>query len=166
MIKNMLFRELPVFAVLLSLLTGMSTALADQVTLSYVDENSDAQTITLDCNTSNADLALAASLLGEDGVSIVNDPDAGCGSLYEIAAAMAAAAPVFAASVAEAFAAMSPGDTDAIVAAINAVPGVDTTAVWAAVHFGPPGDVGPRPVGSDSQISLDLVGIEPKPSDN
>jgi hypothetical protein len=164
---NMKVRALVALTALLFLLTGMSSALADQVTVSYVDADGAAQTITLDCNTSTADLALAASLVGENGVSMVNDADAGCGSLPEIAAAMAAAAPVFAASIAQAFAAMSPGDTDAIVAAVNAVSGVNGTAVLAAVHFGPAGvPVGPQSIGSESQISVDLMQIEAKPSDN
>ena len=161
------FRLEASLTILLFVLLSISTAWADQVTLSYVDASSDTQTIILDCNTSTADLALAASLVGEDGVSIVNDQNAGCGTLAEIAAAMATAAPLFAANIAEAFAAMSPDDTADIVAAINAVPGVNTVAVLAAVHFGPPGTpIGPQSIGSDSAISLELTQIEQKASNN
>ena len=66
-------------AVLIFLLAGLSPVLADQVTLSYIDASSNAQTLILDCNTSNEDLALAASLLGEDGVGVEYDPNSGCG---------------------------------------------------------------------------------------
>lgn len=167
MFRNFAYRLTVVFSLMLFLLAGATIALADQVTLSYIDVNSNPDTITLDCNTSTADLALAASLLGEDVVSILNDPDAGCGTVAEIAAAMATAAPVFSASIAEAFAAMSPADTADIVAAINAVPGVNSVAVLAAVHFGPAGTlVGPQTIGSDSAISLKLMQTEKIPSEN
>ena len=122
---------------LLYLLTGMSSALADQVTLSYVDEDAASQTIILDCDTGPEELALAASLVGQEGVDIVNDPDAGSCSLADIAAAMAAAAPIFAPAVAEGFALMSPDNKDAIAEAVNAVSGVNEPAVLSAVHFGP-----------------------------
>jgi hypothetical protein len=160
--------RLPVgLSVFLFLLAGASTALADQVTLSYVDADSNAQTITLDCNTSTADLALAASLVGEDGTGLANDPDSGCGSVADLAAAMAAAAPAYAASIAQSLSGMSPDDAVAIVDAVNAVPGVNTVAVLAAVNFGPAGtNVGPQSVGSDSAISLDLMEQEHIPSGN
>jgi hypothetical protein len=141
--KNTKLR-LSAFASLLFLLAGMSVALADQVTLSYVDANWDAQTIVLDNTTSTADLALASSLVLQDGVGLVYDAASGSSSLADIAAAMAAAAPIYAANVAEALAALSPENRDAIVAAINEVPGVNTVSVAAAVHFGPPGDEGPQ----------------------
>jgi len=167
MSKNIGIRLPVVLSVMLFLLAGVSNALADQVTLSYIDASSTAQTITLDCNTSNEDLALAASLVGEDGVSIVNAPEAGCGSLADIAAAMATAAPVFAASVAQSFSIMSPDNTADIVAAVNAVTGVNTEAVLAAVHFGPLGTtVGPQSLGSDSAISVELTEPEHIPSGN
>ena len=129
---------------LLFLLTGISSALADQVTLSYVDANYDAQTIVLDSTTTTADLALASSLVLKDGVGLVYDAASGSGTLADIAAAMAASAPIYAANVAEALAALSPENLEAIVAAINEVPGVNTVAVAAAVHFGPPGKEGPQ----------------------
>jgi hypothetical protein len=152
---------------LLLFVTGISTALADQVTLSYVDANLNAQMLMLDCNTSAAELALAASLLGEEGVNLAYDPAGGCGTLAGIAAALATAAPVFGASIAQALAVMSPENTAAIVAAVNAVPGVNTTAVLAAVHFGPvDADAGPQFIGSNSAISLELTEIEPVPSRN
>lgn len=48
-------------------------ALADQVTLSYIDANTTAQLIVLDFNNSIDDLSLAASLIGQETmvVSIV-----------------------------------------------------------------------------------------------
>ena len=145
-------------ALLLFLLAGASTALADQVTLSYVDEGLSSQTLTIDVNSSAEDLALAASLMGEDGVGLSHDPANGTGSLAEIAAAMAAAAPLFAADVADSLTILSPDDTEAIVAAVNAVLGVNTTAVLAAVHFGPPlRNVGPP---------FDITIIEQVPSRN
>ena len=161
------FRLPVILTGILFLFVGASTALADQVTLSYVDADSNAQTLILDCNTSTDNLALAASLLGENGVSVDYDPASGCGTLAELAAAMATAAPLFAANIAQAFAVMSPGDTADIVAAINAVPGVNTVAVLSAVHFGPFGTTtGPQSIGSDSTISLELTEIEQVPSRN
>lgn len=156
-----------VLAGLFFLLAGMSVALADQVTLSYIDTESNAQTLTVDANSSAAELALAASLMGEDGVGVSHDSNSGSGSLADIAAAMAAAAPIFAADVAETLATLSPDDAMAIVAAVNAVPGVNTNAVAAAVHFGPYGSTdGPQTIGSDSAISLQLTVIEQVPSRN
>ena len=146
---------------------SISTAVAEQVTLSYVDAQTGAQTLTVDANSSTADLALAAALLGENGVGVVHDPNTGSGTLADIAGAMASAAPLFAASVAQTLAALSPDQTDAIVAAVNSAPGVNTKAVLAAVHFGPTGtNVGPQSIGSDSAISLDLNEIESVPSKN
>ena len=124
-----------IFSVLLFLIAGMSHALADQVTLFYVDANASAQTIVLDCNTSREDLALAASLIGQEGVVIANDPDAGCGTLAEIAAAVAAEAPIFAPGIAGAFAYLSFDDSEMIAYAINEVPGVNTVAVQSAVNL-------------------------------
>ena len=151
---------------------AISTALADQVTLSYVDENSAAQTIILDCNTSTADLALAASLVGEDGVGLVHDPEAGCGSLADLATAMATASPLFAANVALALSTMSPADADAIAAAVNAVPGVNQNAVLAAIKFGQRHLV-PGPQADDirwdeglGQPELNDPPPAPNPSDN
>ena len=140
------FRLPAILAGLLFLLAGTSPALADQVTLAYVDANSNAQTLTVDANSSAEDLALAASLVGENGVNISHDPDNGSGSLAEIAAAMATAAPMFAADTALALATLSPEDSDAIVAAVNAVAGVNSNAVLAAVSFGNRGfgRVGPQ----------------------
>ena len=138
-----------VLAGLLFLLAGMSVALADQVTLSYVDAESNAQTLTVDANSSAADLALAASLMGENGVGVSHDLNSGSGSLADIAAAMAEAAPIFAADVAETLATLSPDDAMAIVAAVNAVPDVNTNAVATAVHFGPYGRTeGPQVIGA------------------
>ena len=122
-------------AMLLSLALT-SAALADQVILSYSDAGSGAQTLTVDSDSSSTDLALAAALLGEDGVGVSHDPNSGSGSLADIAGAMAAASPLHAASIAETLAGLSPGSTEDIVAAVNAVPGVNTKAVLAAVHFG------------------------------
>jgi len=100
-------------------------------------------------------------------VGITNDPNTGAGSLADIAAALAAAAPMYAADVADRLATLSPADAQAIVAAVNTVPGVNTNAVAAAVHFGPYGrNVGPQSFGSDSAISLELQVIEPVPSRN
>jgi hypothetical protein len=113
-------------------------AQADQVSLSYVDVNSGAQTLTIDCNSSADDLALAADLLDEDGVDLALLDDGAC-SLADIAAALATAAPGSAADIAVALVGLSPADRDAIVDAIVAVGGVDQAAVYAAVHFGPPG---------------------------
>ena len=138
-------------------LSGVSTALADQVTLSWLDANSQAQTLTVDADSSAADLALAAGLLGEYGVGVSHDLVNGSGTLAEIAAAMASAAPMFAADIAQALATLSPEDAQAIVAAVNAVPGVDTNAVLAAVHFGSP---------EVSSLSLALPVVEQVPSRN
>ncbi len=154
-------------AALLFLLAGMSTALADQVTLTYVDEGLSTQTLTVDVNSSAEDLALAASLIGQDGIGLSHDLANGSGSLADIAAAMAAAAPLFAADVADALTILSPDDTKAIVAAVNAVLGVNTVAVLAAVHFGnPERDHAPQGFDSDRHISLELNEIEKLPSRN
>ena len=144
MIQNKLLRRPALLALMFFLIAGASTALADQVTLSYVDADWDAQTIVLDNTTSTADLALASSLVLQDGVGLVYDAASGSGSLADIAAAMAASAPIYAANVAEALAALSPENREAIVAAINEVPGVNTVSVASAVHFGPPGKEGPQ----------------------
>jgi len=148
-------------ALIMLFVAGVSTATADQLTLSYIDYNAHAQTLSVDCNSSAEDLATAAGLLHELGVGVTHDPAAGCGTLAEIAAAMAAAAPVFAADIAQALVALSPADEDAIVAAINAVTGVNTTAVLAAVHLGP----AQRIVVPPTEES-DLPAIEPIPSRN
>lgn len=165
--KKFISRLTGTLATLLILAASISTAVAEQVTLSYVDAQTGAQTLTVDANSSTEDLALAAALVGENGVGVLLDPSTGTGSLADIAGAMAAAAPLYAASVARALAVISPDQRDAIVAAVNAVPGVNTKAVLAAVQFGPPGaNVGPQSIGSDSSISLDLNQIEPVPSKN
>ena len=158
--------RLPASLSLLLLLAGASSVLADQVAMSYVDAESNAQSMTLDCNSSAEDLALAASLMGENGVGLALTSDGSC-SLADIGAALAAASPVHAASGAQALATLSPDDAEAIAAAINAVSGVNTKAVLAAVHFGPAGtNVGPQSIGSDSAISLDLNQTESVPSKN
>lgn len=147
-------------------LSGVSTVLADQVTLVWIDSSSQAQTLTVDTTSSSTDLALAASLLGEFGVGVSHDPANGTGTLAEIAAALAGAAPAFAADIAQALATLSPQDADAIAAAVNAIPGVDTNAVLAAVHFGPRADkIGPQ-LAEDSGLSLALPIIEQVPSRN
>lgn len=150
----------------LLLLAGAPLAQADQVAVSYVDAESNAQSMTLDCNSSTDDLALAASLMGENGVGLVLTSDGDC-SVADIAAAMAAASPVHAANAAQAMATLSPDDAEAIAAAVNEVPGVNTTAVLSAVHFGPVGtNVGPQSIGSESALSLDLNQTERIPSKN
>jgi len=166
-ISRVKFCFLAVPVILVLSFAGMSAALADQVTLSYIDADANAQTLSVDVNSSAADLALAASLMGEDGVGISHDPNSGSGTLADIAAALAAAAPTFAADIAEALARLSPPDGEAIVAAVNAVPGVNVDAVQAAVHLGPYGRTdGPQAPGSDSTILLDLIQIEAVPSRN
>ena len=165
----MFFRNiyrLPVVLSVLLLLAGASLAQADQVAVSYVDAESNAQSMTLDSSSSTEDLALAASLMGENGVGLALVSGSG-DSVADIGAAMAAASPVHAASVAQALATLSPDDAEAIAAAINAVSGVNTKAVLAAVHFGPAGtNVGPQSFGSESAISLDLNQTESVPSKN
>ena len=124
-----------VFSFLLFSLAGASNALADQVTLFYVDANASDQKIVLDCNTSREDLALAASLIGQEGVVIENDPDAGCSTLSEIAAAVSAEAPIFAPNIAGAFAYLSIDESEMSAYAINEGPGVNTVAVQTAVNL-------------------------------
>lgn len=121
----------------LLLLAGASIAMADQVSLAYVDANSDAQILTVDASSDNSSLAKVAGMLGENGAALSHDPDNGSGSLAEIAEAMATASPADAADIAQALAALAPDQAEAIVAAVNSVSGVDTNAVLAAVHFGP-----------------------------
>jgi len=158
--------RLPAVLSALVFIAGTSTATADQVAVSYVDAGSNAQSMTLDCNSSSQDLAQAASLMGENGVGLASTSGGAC-SLADIGAALAAASPLHAANVAQALAALSPDDGAAIAAAINAVPGVNTNAVLAAVHFGPDdGNVGPQSVGSASAIDLDLNQTESVPSRN
>ncbi len=166
--QNTGFRLSAITAFFLFLLVGMSTALADQVTLTFVDADSNAQTLTIDVNSSAEDLALAASLMGEDGVGLDYDDDNGSGSLADIAAALAGAAPMYAADIAETLSRLSPDDSEAIVAAVNGVPGVNTVAVRSAVHFGDPDrDHGPQEFDEeDSHITVELHEIERVPSDN
>lgn len=167
MIRHKLLRQSAVLALLCFVFAGASSAWADQVTMSYVDADGNAQSYILDNTTSTQDLALAASLAGDDGVGLVNNANAGSTTLAEIAAAMAQASPIHAPGVAQAFAETFPEYRDAIVAAVNAVAGVDTVAVEAATHFGPQNEpIGPQEFGSKFQIDLDLVGVEPKASDN
>ena len=152
---------------LLFLFLSVSTAMADQVTLAYIDAEGNAQNMSLDANSPAADLALAASLMGENGVGVNYDPTTGSGSLADIAGAMAAAAPAFAARIAQVLSVLSPENKADIVAAVNAVAGVNTKAVLAAVHFGPPGSMeGPQSIGSESAISLELMQTETLPSNN
>lgn len=125
----------PILLAALLLCASAPQALADQVTVSYIDANANVQKIVLDCSSSSEDLALAASLIGQEGVVITNDPDAGCGTLAEIAAAVSAEAPLFAPGIAGAFAYVSYDDVDMIAAAINEVPGVNTVAVQSAVNL-------------------------------
>ena len=161
-------RFLRAFAVVFLFVISISTTFADQLSLTYIDANSDAQTLIVDCNSSTADLALAADLIDEIGVGVSNDDSSGACSLADIAAAMATAAPAFAAGIAQALATLSPQDSDAIVAAVNAVPGVDSVAVLAAVHFGQPDRIvrPPTEEGAGKTLSLSLPVIEQKPSNN
>ena len=180
-------------ALFLFLVSG-SAALADQITITYVDASFDQQTLTIGCDAPAQALALAASLLGEDGVRVdyepgcnaaTEDQPAGsidledeaasnltgsdCCSLADIAAAMATAAPLFAANVAQALSLLSPENTAAIVTAVNAVPGVNTEAVLAAVHFGPyDNSSGPLMTvfGSNPGNSIGISGVESVPSRN
>ena len=66
-----------------------STALADQITLTYIDAGSNPQVLNIDINSSAEDLALAVSLLGEVGVGLVHDTNNGSGTLAQIAQAIA-----------------------------------------------------------------------------
>lgn len=156
-----------VFAALLLFVAGISTAVADQLSLAYVDAQGDAQTLSVDANSPAADLALAAALLGEDGVAVTHDPNSGTGTLADIGAAMATAAPTFAISIAQYLADLSPGDTDAIVAAIIALPFVNANAVLAAVQFGPSSSTsGPQSIVTGS-AGVDFgFGIDGNPSRN
>ena len=141
---------------LMFLVLVTSTALADQITLTYIDAGSNPQVLKIDINSSAEDLALAVSLLGEVGVGLVHDTNNGSGTLAEIAAAMATVAPLFAARIAQILVLLSPDDKAAIVAAVLAVPGVDTDAVLAAVQS----------TGSVSVVSPGVIPIENLGSDN
>ncbi len=121
-------------ATLLLLVASISTALADQITLTYVDADSNEQTLTVDAESSDEDLALAASLMNLEGVVVTYDPDNGSGTLAEIAGAMAAASPTLAAIITETLVAAAPEESEAIVAAVSEVPGVDVIAVEAAAE--------------------------------
>ena len=68
---------------------GISVSVADQLTVSYVDENSQAQNLVVDSTSSQADLALAADLLNEYGVALALDTTAGTGTIVDLAVAMA-----------------------------------------------------------------------------
>lgn len=160
------FRIPGTLAAVVLFLSGISTALADQITLSWIDAGSQARTLTVDADSSAADLVLAAGLLGEYGVGVTHDPANGTGTPAQIAAALAGAAPMFAADIALALVTLSPQDEDAIVAAVNAVADVDTNAVLAAVHFSAPDRVRVPPVAEDSGLSSSLPIIEQVPSEN
>ena len=151
-------------AVLALLLSGISISLADQVIITYVDGNSQSQTLVVDANSPEDELNLAAVLLNEYGVDISLDSGAGTGSIAQIAGAMADAAPNFAPDIAKHLAALSPEDTDAIVAAVNAVPGVSATTVGSAVEFGPPGiDLGPPTENPVPQLEDEVPPPPPPP---
>lgn len=155
-------------AAILLFVAGTPTLVADQITILFVNAGFETQEMTLDCNSSPQDLALAASLFGEDGVRVSYEPGEGC-SLADIASAMANAAPLFAANVAQTLSLLSPDNKAAIVAAVNAVPGVNTVAVLSAVYFGPYRTTdGPQAAvfGSSPRSGLRLIVLEAVPSGN
>jgi hypothetical protein len=129
-------RLITALAVLMLSLLGATSVFAAQITLSYIDANSQAQTLAIDSKSSHEVLGLAASLMGENGVWIVYDENQGIGTLPELAAALASAAQFYAPDVALALVTLSPDDKDAIVEAVNAVPEVDTESVLVAVKYG------------------------------
>lgn len=169
MIQNLLDLRTPRFlAAILLFVASTSMLVADQVTISFVNASFQAQEMTLDCDSSPQELALAASLFGEDGVHVEYEPGDGC-TLAELAAAMATAAPLFAANVAQTLSLLSPDNKAAIVAAVNDVPGVNTVAVLSAVYFGPYRTTdGPQAAvfGSNPRSGLRLIVLEAVPSRN
>ena len=143
-----------------------SAVFADQLTITFVGANFSEQVITLDCDSPTEQLALAANLLGEDGVHVEHELVGRC-SLAEIASAMTTANSLFAASVAQTLSILSPGNTAAIVTAVNAVPGVNTVAVLSAVHFGPYRNTdGPQSTVFGANQGSGIGGIEINPSNN
>ncbi len=148
------------------LLVASSAVMADQLTLSYIGPEADTLTKSVDISSSAEDLAMVAGLLGANGASVSNNPNAGIGSLADIAKALTNAAPMFAADIAQALAAIAPDQAEAIVAAVNSVPGVNTNAVYAAVHFGPPIRVVVPPTDQGVGVSDGLIIIEHRPSPN
>ncbi len=154
--------------VFLVFFAGTSVTFADQITMTYIDAGFEERTLTLDCESTAQELALAASLFGEDGVHVVNESTGNC-SLAEVASALATAAPLFAASVAKTLSLLSPENTSAIVTAINAIPGVNKVAVLSAVHFGLYANTsGPQPglPGFNAGSGIEIPGVEPEPSRN
>lgn len=161
-------RSTGLLAAILLFVAGTPTLVADQVTILFVNVGFEVQELTLDCDSSPQDLALAASLFGEDGVHVTFETGDGC-TLADIAAAMASAAPLFAANVAQTLTLLSPDDKAAIVAAVNDVPGVNTVAVLSAVYFGPYRTTdGPQAAvfGSNPRSGLRLIVLEAVPSRN
>jgi len=161
------FKFLAVLAVLLLSLVSISTAMADEITLTYVDANGAEQTLTVDAESSAEDLALAASLMGTDGVVVTYNADSGSGTIAEIAGAMTAASPDLAVIITETLVAAAPDLSADIVAAVVAVPGVDAGAVEAAadrvVAGTPPTDPGDTGTTDDDEAPAEDTLAEDTP---
>ncbi len=161
--RTMVNRLKKVLVALLLMIASVSVAIADQISLAFIDSRAEEQVLTVDTNSDLVQLARVAALLSENGVEVSYDPASGAGSLVEIAKAMATAAPMFGADIAMTFAALAPDQKQAIVEAVNSVTDVNTEAVLAAVHFGTPIRVVVPPTDKDVDV---LPIIEQIPSKN
>ena len=111
-----------------------SSAFADQLSIVYADRLGDLQTLTISTDSSHADLVIAASLLGEFGVSISVVSGVGTDSIADIAGAMAAASPGDGPKIAQVLAVLVPDEADAIVQSVSNQPGVNSNSVASAVQ--------------------------------
>ena len=103
------FRNLPGI-LLVSCVVLNSSAFADQLSIDYVDHSSVLQTLKICADSSDADLMIAASLLGEFGVDISVGSGCGTDSIADIAGAMAAVSPADGPKIAQVLAGVEAGD--------------------------------------------------------
>ena len=102
------------------------------------------QTLVISTGSSHDDLKLAASLMGEFGVSL-SVVSGGADTIADIAGAMAAASPDNGPDIAKALANLVPDETEAIVKSVSDQTGVNKTAVANAVKW-----VGGSPIGDNN----------------
>jgi len=110
-----------------------SSAFADQLSIVYTDSSGTVQTLVISTGSSDADLKLAASLMGEFGVNL-SVVSGGTDSIADIAGAMAAVSPDDGPDIAKALAVLVPDEADAIVQSVSNQPGVNAKAVVSAVQ--------------------------------
>ena len=107
-----------------------SSAFADQLSIVYTDSSGTVQTLVISTGSSDADLKLAASLMGEFGVSL-SVVSGGTDSIADIAGAMAAVSVSSdqALEIAKALAGLVPKEAIAIINNVSKQAGLVPTTV-------------------------------------